>query len=61
MAIAKTFFGEMENISYHVASGCISKELLCRILAAIINRTYSTDEELKLEIYESIADGKDSP
>ena len=57
MSIAKVFFAEMENISYHVAGGCISKELLHRILIAILDGTYETDEELKVEIYESIAEG----
>jgi death-on-curing protein len=57
MAIAKVFFAEMENVSYHVASGCISKELLHRILTTILNGTYEADEELKLEIYESISSG----
>jgi death-on-curing protein len=60
MAIAKVFFAEMENISYHVASGCISKELLRRILTAILDGAYESDEELKLEIYESISGGKDT-
>jgi death-on-curing protein len=60
MAIAKVFFAEMENISYHVASGCICKELLHQILNAILDGTYESDEELKLEIYESISGGRDS-
>lgn len=59
MAIAKVFFSETENISYHVASGCISKELLHRIFTAILDGTYESDEELKLVIYEAIADGRD--
>jgi len=55
MAIAKVFFAEMENISYHVASGNISKELLHRILTSILNGTYESDEELKLVICEEIS------
>ena len=51
MAIAKDFFTMMENISYHVAEGKINKGLLCKIMEAIMNGTYNTDEELKLEIY----------
>lgn len=54
MAIAKDFFVIMENISYEVASGKISKELLHRIMTAIMDSTYNYDEELKLEIYNSI-------
>lgn len=54
MAIAKDFFVIMENISYEVASGKISKELLHRIMTAIMDSTYNHDEELKLEIYNSI-------
>lgn len=55
MAIAKDFFTMMENISYHVAAGKINKDLLCKIMEAIINGTYNTDEELKLEIYHAIS------
>lgn len=55
MAIAKDFFTMMENISYHVAAGKINKGLLCKIMEAIMNGTYNTDEELKLEIYHAIS------
>lgn len=54
MAIAKDFFAAMENISYQVAAGRIDKELLRRIMEAIMSGTYDTDEELKLEIYHAI-------
>ncbi|HJC71789.1 MAG TPA: type II toxin-antitoxin system death-on-curing family toxin [Candidatus Ruthenibacterium merdavium] len=54
-AIAKDFFTMMENISYHVAAGKINKDLLCKIMEAIMNGTYNTDEELKLEIYHAIS------
>ena len=50
MAVAKNFFSVTENISYQVAAGKISKELLHRIMTAIMDGTYETDEELKLEI-----------
>lgn len=43
-----------ENISYQVAAGKISKELLHRIMTAIMDGTYETDEELKLEILNAI-------
>ena len=55
MAIAKDFFTMMENISYHVAAGKINKNLLCKIMEAVMNGTYNTDEELKLEIYHAIS------
>lgn len=55
MAIAKDFFNVTENISYHVASGKIKKDLLLRIMIAIMNGTYEMDEELKLDIYNAIS------
>ena len=54
MAVVNVYFREMENISYHVAAGHIDEELLRRILDAILNYKYDTDEELKLEIYNAI-------
>lgn len=54
MSVAKHFFEITENISYQVAAGKISKELLHRILYAILNGTYDSDEELKLEIFNAI-------
>lgn len=54
MAVAKNFFSVTENISYQVAAGKISKELLHRIMTAIMDGTYETDEELKLEILNAI-------
>ena len=55
MAVARKFFTEMENISYHVAAGKIDKGLLHRIITAIMDGTYETDEELKLDIYHAIS------
>ena len=52
MAIAQSFMLEMENISEHVAAGKIDKELLLRIMIAIMGGTYDLDEELKLDIYD---------
>lgn len=47
--IAKKFIEEMENISYHVASGAINKDFLLEIITSIIYEPeYS--EELKLKI-----------
>ena len=54
MAVAKRFFGVMENISYHVATGKIRKELLHRIMVAIMDGTYDSDEDLKLSIIDAI-------
>jgi death-on-curing protein len=55
MAVAKDFFAVTENISYQVAAGKIDKELLHRILTAIMDGTYDMDEELKLTIYNAIS------
>ena len=55
MLLAKDFFVITENISYQVAAGNISKELLSRIMTAIMDNTYDQDEELKLEIYAAIS------
>lgn len=55
MSVANVYFREMENISYHVAAGHINEDLLKRILAAILNFTYDTDEELKLDIFNAIS------
>lgn len=54
MAIAKKIFEVTENISYQVAAGKISKELLHRIIESIMNGTYDYNEELKLDIYNAI-------
>lgn len=55
MSVSKDFLSAMENISYHVASGKIGKELLYKILLAIMDGTYNLDEALKLEIYNAIS------
>ena len=55
MAVADTYFREMENISYHVAAGHIDENLLKRILEAILQGTYDIDESLKLDIYNAIS------
>lgn len=54
LAIAQTFLAKTENISLNVAASKIDKELLHKIMIAIMNDTYDADEELKLEIYNSI-------
>ena len=55
MAVAKDFFSITENISYQVAAGKINKDLLHRIMTAIMAGTYDLDEELKLDIYNAIS------
>ena len=54
MSVAKNFFAITENISYHVASGKINKDLLHEIMTAIMDGTYENDEELKLKILNAI-------
>ena len=54
LSVAKNFIGNTENISYQVAAGKINKQLLHRIMTAIMDNTYENDEELKLEIYNAI-------
>lgn len=54
LGIAQTFLAKTENISLNVASNKIDKDLLHKIMAAIMNNTYDSDEALKLEIYNSI-------
>ena len=56
LGIAQNFMKITENISYHVAAGKISKELLHKIMTAIMDGTYEKDEELKLEIMNAIAE-----
>lgn len=53
--IASRFIFDMENISYHVASGKISKELLHEILESYFDGTFES-ETMKLKIYEAISD-----
>lgn len=54
MSTAKAFFMITENISYHVASGKIKKDLLHNIITAIMDGTFETNEELKLAIVNAI-------
>ena len=55
MGVAKVYFREMENISYHVAAGHIDEDLLRRILEAILTSTYDSNEELKLDVFNAIS------
>lgn len=51
--IIRKFITEMENISYHLAAGKISKELLQKIINSLLNEI-DFSESLKLEIFMSI-------
>ena len=53
--IASKFIQEMENISYHIAAGEISKELLKEIIVSLIDEP-DFSEELKLKILEAIGE-----
>lgn len=50
------FIRESENISYHVAAGNISKELLGEWINAVLGGD-DDDEELKLKIFNAISRG----
>lgn len=52
------FIQESENISYHVATGSISKELLGEWIAAVL-RGDEDDEALKLKIFHAISGGNE--
>lgn len=54
LAIAADFIKYMENISYHVASGKINKELLHEILECFINGDFE-NEAIKFKIYKAIS------
>ena len=53
-SIAETFLAKTKNISLNVAASKIDKELLHKIMEAILNGSYDEDEALKLEIYNAI-------
>ncbi|MGI6393814.1 MAG: type II toxin-antitoxin system death-on-curing family toxin [bacterium] len=50
------FIREMENISYHLAAGKISKELLREIILSVINGDIDENEELKIKILNAISE-----
>lgn len=47
-----------ENISYHVASGAINKNLLCEIFDNLLNNTFENNEALTLKILNAIKDNE---
>ena len=54
LSIAEKKKKKTENICLNVASSKIDKELLHKIMEAIMNGSYDEDEALKLEIYNAI-------
>lgn len=50
----QSFIREAENISYHVAAGAISKELLGEWMAAVLHGA-EDDESLNLKIFNAIS------
>ena len=55
MFIVSKFIIYMENIVYHLAAGRIDKDLLHRIISALLQGS-EEDDSLKLEIYNAIKD-----
>ena len=58
MYCASRYFREMENISYHLAAGRISKELLQKLIHSLLENEEDFSEELKLEYLQAIDGGK---
>jgi len=55
MFCAARYFREMENISYHLAAGVISKELLQKLIHSILENEEDFSEEVKLEYLNAIS------
>jgi len=49
------FIRQSENISYHIAAGNISEDLLLEWITAVVNGTEDEDEALKLKILQAIS------
>ena len=58
MACVGRFMNEMENISYHLAAGRISKDLLQRLVHSFLKGDIDFDESLKLEYLEASVQGE---
>lgn len=52
--IARDFIPKMENISYYVASGKISKNLLHQIMESVMDGSFDENESLQLAILDAI-------
>lgn len=57
MSCTNRYMAEMENISNHLATGKIDKELLHDVLSSILNGDSDYEEGLKLRYLEAISDG----
>lgn len=58
MSCLGRFMNEMENISYHLAAGRISKELLQKLVHSFLEGDIDFEESLKLEYLEASSDGE---
>lgn len=58
MYCASRYFREMENISYHLAAGRISKELLQKLIHSILESEEDFSEDVKMEYLQAIEDGQ---
>ena len=56
LGVAQTFMKDTEAVSLNVAAGKIDKDFLSEIMSALLDETYSHNEELKLKIYNAIKD-----
>ena len=56
MYCAGRYFQEMENISYHLAAGRISKNLLQKLIHSILETEEDFNETVKMEYMQAIAD-----
>ena len=56
MYCASRYFQEMENISYHLAAGRISKNLLQKLIHSILENEEDFNETVKMEYMQAIAD-----
>lgn len=54
----RRYLYEMENISYHLAAGCIDKELLRKLIVSFLDNELDFSEELKFELLMSIGDNQ---
>ena len=52
--IARDFVPKMENISYYVAAGKISKNLLHQIMESVMDGSFDENESLQLSILDAI-------
>lgn len=56
LGVAQTFMRDTEMVSLNVAAGKIDKILLLEIMISLLDETYSSNEELKLKIYNAISE-----